>query len=159
MSIFCTPPNPSVLDIVSRLGTIIGLFFVILQIHLHRTQLKYANFLAVMQGRAKITEREIANSKLLRIYDENLRVPNVENLSDWNRLTDDLKALVLHLATVISAQECAFALLPKRTSQKDLEAELTALKEVIQLPLFQQTWPYLRTFYNEQFAQFVDSLL
>jgi len=163
----------AVLNLIQSAVVIIGGVFLAWQVYLQRQQTKSqleqtkllvkqsdtANYLALMDAHNAITEREIANPKLLALY-SNVEFPDIKNVADWNRLCDEQKCLYLHLGTLLSVQERSYVFhLSKGLSKRDAAAELTALKEIVPLPIFKNTWSYLQTFYRDDFVRAVAEMV
>jgi hypothetical protein len=147
------------LQILEHIVTIVGVAFVALQLFLQTRQLQQGNYLAVMQSRTDITEREIANPSLMAVYDLNLSFPKIVSLADWNALTEQQKVLYFHLGTLVSQQERAITLLSRYPADMEgLEAEQVALRELAGLPIFKMVWPYMSKFYSLKIVQFVGGI-
>jgi len=156
----------TILKFSQSVAVILGAVFVCWQIYLQRKQvelqsiqLKTSNYLAVMEARNRITEREIAASDLMEVYTSH-EFPVLATLADWQKLTLPQKRLYMHLGTIVSAAERAYTFAQsKDLSEKDLEAEMSTIKELFCLPIFKNSWSYLKTFYRDEFANKVDQMM
>ncbi len=149
----------SLIEKIEHVATIGGILFAALQLYFQRRQMQQGNYLAVMQARTDITQREIATPSLMAIYDLTLQFPRTTTLQEWNTLTEQQKILYFHLGTVLSQQERAIMLLSEwYASRDDLRAEQAALRELAALPIFRQVWPYMRHFYNSRLVRYIETL-
>ncbi len=154
------------LDPIESIVVIVGGPILVWQLILERRsstleleQAQTSNYLTTMETRNAVTEREISSPDLLGTY-ETGDFPRVKTLSDWNSLTELQKRRLLHLGTILSCHERSYAFnLSKRLSQVDLRAEMTALREIVTLPIFLHTWAYMREFYRADFTAEINKML
>jgi len=148
------------LQIAEHVVTIIGVAFVAMQLFLQTREQRASNYLAVMQSRTDITQREIADPSLTEVYSQNLPFPRITSLAEWNALTNRQKVLYFHLGTLMSQQERAITLFSRfPASREDLRSEQVALRELARLPIVRMVWPYMRTFYGSGIVSVVDGMV
>jgi hypothetical protein len=156
----------TILKFSQSVVVILGAVFVCWQIYLQRKQVELqsiqlttSNYLAVMEARNRITEREITDPVLMEVYASD-EFPVLATLADWQKLKLSQKRLYMHLGTIASAAERAYTFAQsKALLEKDLEAEISTIKELFCLPIFRNSWPYLKTFYRDEFANKVDQMM